>query len=158
MLLLKLVILLLISSVALGWLARHFKFPYPIALVVGGLLLGFLPKLPQFPFNPQLILVVVLPPILYQTALLTSWSDFKANIRPISLLAIGLVIATTLTVGAMLKLLVPDVPWAVAFVLGAIVSPPDAVAPRPSFPGSIYRAVSSPCWKAKAWSMTPPDW
>lgn len=128
MLLLKLVILLLISSVALGWLARHFKFPYPIALVVGGLLLGFLPKLPQFPFNPQLILVVVLPPILYQTALLTSWSDFKANIRPISLLAIGLVIATTLTVGAMLKLLVPDVPWAVAFVLGAIVSPPDAVA------------------------------
>ena len=85
MLLLKLVILLLISSVALGWLARHFKFPYPIALVVGGLLLGFLPKLPQFPFNPQLILVVVLPPILYQTALLTSWSDFKANIRPIGL-------------------------------------------------------------------------
>ena len=128
MLLLKLVILLLISSVALGWLARHFKFPYPIALVVGGLLLGFLPKLPQFPFNPQLILVVVLPPILYQTALLTSWSDFKANIRPIGLLAIGLVIVTTLAVGATLKLLVPGVPWAVAFILGAIVSPPDAVA------------------------------
>lgn len=128
MLLLKLVILLLISSVALGWLARHFKFPYPIALVVGGLLLGFLPKLPQFPFNPQLILVVVLPPILYQTALLTSWSDFKANIRPIGLLAIGLVIVTTLTVGATLKLLVPGVPWAIAFILGAIVSPPDAVA------------------------------
>lgn len=128
MLLLKLVILLLICSVAMGWLARHFKFPYPIALVVGGLLLGFLPKLPQFPFNPQLLLVVVLPPILYQAALLTSWSDFRANIRPISLLAIGLVIATTLTVGAVLKLLVPDVPWAVAFVLGAIVSPPDAVA------------------------------
>ena len=132
MLLLKLIILLLISSVALGWLARHSKVNSAKgmagALVVGGLLLGFLPKLPQFPFNPQLILVVVLPPILYQTALLTSWSDFKANIRPISLLAIGLVIATTLTVGAMLKLLVPDVPWAVAFVLGAIVSPPDAVA------------------------------
>lgn len=128
MLLLELVLLLLLCAVALGWIARHFKFPYPIALVAGGLLLGFIPKLPQFPFDPQLILVVVLPPILYQAALLTSWNDFKANIRPIGLLAIGLVIATTLAVGAALKFLVPDVPWAAAFVLGAIVSPPDAVA------------------------------
>ncbi len=128
MLLLELVLLLLLCAVALGWIARHFKFPYPIALVAGGIALGLLPKLPQFPFDPQTILVLVLPPILYQAALLTSWSDFKANIRPIGLLAIGLVIATTLAVGAALKLMVPDVPWAVAFVLGAIVSPPDAVA------------------------------
>jgi Na+/H+ antiporter len=128
MLLIELVLLLLLCAVALGWIARHFKFPYPIALVVGGLLLGLIPRLPQLPFNPQLILVLVLPPILYQTALLTSWNDFKANIRPISLLAIGLVIVTTLTVGAVFKLLVPSVPWAAAFVLGAIVSPPDAVA------------------------------
>jgi CPA1 family monovalent cation:H+ antiporter len=128
MLLLELVLLLLLCAVALGWIARHFKFPYPIALVAGGALLGLLPRLPQFPFDPQLILVVVLPPILYQAALLTSWSDFKANIRPIGLLAIGLVVATTLAVGAALKLMVPDIPWAVAFVFGAIVSPPDAVA------------------------------
>lgn len=128
MLLLELVLLLLLCAVGLGWVARHFKFPYPIALVVGGALLGFIPRLPQFPFDPQLILILVLPPILYQAALLTSWNDFKANIRPIGLLAIGLVIATTLAVGAALKLVVPDVPWAVAFVLGAIVSPPDAVA------------------------------
>lgn len=128
MLLLELVLLLLLCAVALGWIARRFKFPYPIALVVGGALLGFIPKLPQFPFDPQLILVIVLPPILYQAALLTSWNDFKANIRPIGLLAIGLVIATTLAVGAALKLMVPAVPWAAAFVLGAIVSPPDAVA------------------------------
>lgn len=128
MLLLELVLLLMICAVGLGWLARHFKFPYPIALVVGGALLGMIPKLPQFPFDPQLILVVVMPPILYQAALLTSWTDFKANIRPISLLAIGLVIATTLAVGFALKLMVPGVPWAAAFVLGAIVSPPDAVA------------------------------
>lgn len=128
MLLLELVLLLLLCAVALGWVARHFRFPYPIALVVGGAALGFVPNLPQFPFDPQLILVVVLPPILYQAALLTSWKDFKAEIRPIGLLAIGLVIATTLSVGAVLKWLVPDVPWAVAFVLGAIVSPPDAVA------------------------------
>lgn len=128
MLLLELILLLMLCAVALGWIARHFKFPYPIALVIGGLALGFIPKLPQFPFDPQLILVLVLPPILYQAALLTSWSDFKANIRPISLLAIGLVIVTTLAVGTALKFMVPEVPWAVAFVFGAIVSPPDAVA------------------------------
>ena len=128
MLLLELILLLMLSTVALGWLARHFKFPYPIAMVCGGALLGLLPRMPTFPFDPQLILVIVLPPILYQAALLTPWNDFKANIRPIGLLAIGLVIATTLAVGAAVKLLVPQIPWAAAFVLGAIVSPPDAVA------------------------------
>ena len=128
MALLELLLLLLLSSVALGWIARHFKFPYPIALVAGGAVLGLVPNLPQNAFDPQLILVAVLPPILYQAALLTSWTDFKANIRPIGLLAIGLVAVTTLAVGAALKWLVPDVPWAAAFVLGAIVSPPDAVA------------------------------
>jgi monovalent cation/hydrogen antiporter len=126
--LLELLLLLLLSAVALGWVARHFKFPYPIALVAGGAALGLVPNLPQYTFDPQLILVAVLPPILYQAALLTSWTDFKASIRPIGLLAIGLVTVTTLAVGAVLKLMVPDVPWAAAFVLGAIVSPPDAVA------------------------------
>jgi len=72
--------------------------------------------------------VLVLPPILYQAALLTSWRDFKANLRQIGLLAIGLVIVTTLAVGATLKFLIPDIPWAAAFAFGAIVSPPDAVA------------------------------
>jgi Na+/H+ antiporter len=128
MALLELLLLLLLSCVALGWVARHFQFPYPIALVAGGALLGLVPNLPEVAFDPQLILVAVLPPILYQAALLTSWTDFKANLKPIGLLAIGLVAVTTLAVGAALKLLVPDVPWAAAFVLGAIVSPPDAVA------------------------------
>ncbi|WP_374668175.1 Na+/H+ antiporter [Ramlibacter sp.] len=128
MALLELLLVLLLTAVALGWVARHFKFPYPIALLAGGMVLGLVPNLPAVAFDPQLILVVVLPPILYQAALLTSWTDFKASIRPIGLLAIGLVAATTLAVGAALKWMVPDVPWAVAFVLGAIVSPPDAVA------------------------------
>jgi CPA1 family monovalent cation:H+ antiporter len=126
--LLEIVLFLMLCAVALGWIARRLDFPYPIALVIAGAALGFLPELPQFPFDPQLILVLVLPPILYQAALLTSWRDFKANIRPIGLLAVGLVIATTLAVGAALKFVVPDIPWAAAFVLGAIVSPPDAVA------------------------------
>src|SRR5258705_5197633 len=126
--LLQIILFLMLFAVALGWVARHFKFPYPIALVIGGGLLGFFPQLPQPQFDPQLILVLVLPPILYQAALLTSWREFKSNIRPIGLLAIGLVLATTLAVGATLKLLIPDIPWAAAFVLGAIVSPPDVVA------------------------------
>jgi Na+/H+ antiporter len=125
---LQVVLFLMLFAVALGWVARHFKFPYPIALVIGGGALGFVPRLPQPEFDPQFILVLVLPPILYQAALLTSWREFKSNIRPIGLLAIGLVLATTLAVGATLKLLIPDIPWAAAFVLGAIVSPPDAVA------------------------------
>ena len=128
MLLLQVILFLLLCAVALGWVARHFNFPYPIALVIGGGALSFVPNLPQFPFDPQFILVLVLPPILYQAALLTSWRDFKANIRPIGLLAIGLVIVTTLAVGATLKLLIPECPWGAAFVLGAIISPPDAVA------------------------------
>lgn len=128
MALVELLLLLLLSSVALGWIARRFKFPYPIALVAGGAALGLIPNLPHYAFDPQLILVIVLPPILYQAALLTSWTDFKANIRPIGLLSIGLVAVTTLVVGAALKWMVPDVPWAAAFALGAIVSPPDAVA------------------------------
>jgi CPA1 family monovalent cation:H+ antiporter len=126
--LLEVVLFLLLCSVALGWVARRLNFPYPIALVIGGAALGFLPELLQFPFDPQFILVLVLPPILYQAALLTSWRDFKGSIRPIGLLAVGLVIATMLAVGAALKFVLPDIPWAVAFVLGAIVSPPDAVA------------------------------
>jgi Na+/H+ antiporter len=137
--LLEIVIFLLLCAVALGWIARRAGVPYPIALVVGGGALGFIPKLPQIEFDPQFLLVLVLPPILYQAALLTSWTDFKAHLRPIGLLAIGLVAVTTLAVGATLKLLVPDVPWAAAFVLGAIVSPPDAVAPL-----SILRRMQLP--------------
>src|SRR6185503_14482715 len=126
--LLQVVLLLLLCAVGLGWIARHFAFPYPIALVIGGGALGFLPSGPQLAFDPQLILVIVLPPILYQAALLTSWRDFKANLRPIGLLAIGLVIVTMLVVAATMRFLLPEMPWAVAFALGAIVSPPDAVA------------------------------
>src|SRR5438093_1357744 len=128
MILLEVLLFLLLCALALGWASRRLGLPYPIALVVGGGLLGFIPRLPQLDFDPQFLLVLVLPPILYQAALLTSWRDFKASLRTISLLAIGLVLATTLVVGAALKALIPEIPWAAAFVFGAIVSPPDAVA------------------------------
>jgi Na+/H+ antiporter len=126
--LLQVAVFLWLCAIALCWTARRYNFPYPIALVIGGGVLGFIPLVPQLPFDPELILVLVLPPILYQAALLTSWRDFAAGIRTISLLAIGLVAATTLAVGATLKFLAPDIPWAAAFAFGAIVSPPDAVA------------------------------
>ena len=128
MALLQIAVFLSLCAIALCWAARRFNFPYPIALVIGGGVLGFVPLVPQLPFDPEIILVLVLPPILYQAALLTSWRDFAVGIRTISLLAIGLVAATTLAVGAALKFLLPDIPWAAAFAFGAIVSPPDAVA------------------------------
>ena len=119
---------LLACAVALGWLARKLNVPYPIALVVGGAALGFLPFGPKVELEPNLVLVIILPPVLYVAALRTSWRDFKRNIRPITLLAVPLVIVTTVVVAWVMKVLVPDMPWAVAFALGAIVSPPDAVA------------------------------
>jgi len=128
MALIQVLVFLLLCSVVLGWLSRRAGVPYPIALVAGGGVLSFIPGLPQLDIDPQFLLVLVLPPILYQAALLTSWRDFRANLRPIGLFAIGLVIVTTLAVGATLKFLIPGIPWAAAFVFGAIVSPPDAVA------------------------------
>jgi CPA1 family monovalent cation:H+ antiporter len=119
---------LLACAVALGWLARKLKLPYPIALVIGGAALGFLPFAPKIELEPNLVLVTILPPVLYVAALRTSWRDFKRNIRPIALLAVPLVIVTTAAIAWVIRMLVPDMPWAVAFALGAIVSPPDAVA------------------------------
>jgi CPA1 family monovalent cation:H+ antiporter len=119
---------LLVFAIALGWLSSRTRTPFPIVLVLGGVGLGFVPGLPPVAFDPQLLLVMVLPPILYQAAFATSWRDFRANRRAIGFLAVGLVIATTLAVGSVLKWLVPDIPWAIAFAFGAIVSPPDAVA------------------------------
>ncbi|MSO77043.1 MAG: Na+/H+ antiporter [Alphaproteobacteria bacterium] len=125
--LLRIVLILLLVAAALGWIARRLRIPYPIVLVLGGLALGFVPGLPVAAFDPHLLLLLVLPPVLYQAALFTSWRDFIQLIRPISFLAVGLVLTTTLIVGAVGHYLL-GLPWPVAFVLGAIVSPPDAVA------------------------------
>ena len=76
---LEFALVVLLCAVALGWLAQRFNFPYPIALVIGGGALGFLPAMPEVPLEPDVLLSVVLPPILYQAATLTSWRDFKAN-------------------------------------------------------------------------------
>src|SRR5262245_11991231 len=78
--------------------------------------------------EPDLVLLLFLPPLLYGDAWATSWRDFRANLRPILLLAVGLVFATTLAVGVVAHAALPGLPWAVAFTLGAILSPTDAVA------------------------------
>lgn len=119
---------LLVLAALLVVLADRLALPFPIVLVVGGLALSFIPGLPVPRVNPALVFFLFLPPLLYPAALFTSWRDFRRNLRPILFLAIGLVLATMLTVAWAAHSLVAGLPWAAAFAFGAIVSPPDAVA------------------------------
>jgi CPA1 family monovalent cation:H+ antiporter len=119
---------LLVAVAGLALLARKLPIPYPILLVFGGLLLSLVPGLPQVRLDPKLVFLFFLPPLLYPAALFTPWRDFRANLRPISLLAIGLVLFTTVAVGLLAHYLIPGLPFAAGFVLGAIISPPDAIA------------------------------
>lgn len=122
------IILLFAVVLALTTIARTILIPYPILLVIGGLLLGLVPGLPAIYLDPDLVFLVFLPPILWAAAYFTSWRDFRANARPIGLLAVGLVLATTAAVAAVAHAALPGLGWAAAIALGAIVSPPDAVA------------------------------
>ncbi|HSM38689.1 MAG TPA: Na+/H+ antiporter [Candidatus Limnocylindrales bacterium] len=124
----EIVLVLLGLVAALTVTARRVGIPYPIVMTIGGLLLGLVPGLPRVELPPDIVFLVFLPPILFSAAFFTSPRDLRANARPIALLAIGLILATTLVVGLVVHWLVPDIGWAPAFALGAIVSPPDAVA------------------------------
>jgi NhaP-type Na+/H+ or K+/H+ antiporter len=119
---------LLLVVAALALLARKISVPYPILLVVGGLLLALVPGIPEIRLSPHLVFALFLPPLLYPAALFTSWRDFHANLGSIFLLAVGLVVFTTCSVGWFAHSVVVGLPLAAAFVLGAIISPPDAVA------------------------------
>ncbi|HZN50105.1 MAG TPA: cation:proton antiporter, partial [Methylomirabilota bacterium] len=125
---LEIVIALLAAVLALATVARRVLIPYPIFLVLGGLVIGLLPNVPILSLDPELVFLVILPPVLWAAAYFTSLRDFKANLRPISLLAFGLVLATTGVVAAVARLVMPGLSWPAAVALGAIVSPPDAVA------------------------------
>src|SRR5215510_12359471 len=118
---------LLLAVAVLALVARRLTIPYPILFVIGGLCLGLIPKLPKVRLDPDLIFLFVLPPLLFPAALFTSWRDFRTNRRPIALLAIGLVLFTTAAV-AWLAHYFMELPLAAGFVLGAIISPPDAIA------------------------------
>ena len=125
-----LIFVLLLSFVfGLGFIARRLLIPYPILFVIGGLLIGFISIFPtQLQLEPDLVFFVFLPPLLYIQAFFTSWRDFRFYLRPILLLAIGLVIMTTVTVAFVAHWMIPNLPLSVGFVLGAIISPPDAIA------------------------------
>src|SRR5256886_1930430 len=124
----EIILALLVAVVLLGIAARRLGVPSPVLLVIGGLVIALLPGLPPVEFEPRLIFVVFIPPLLYRAALTSSWRDLRANVRPITLLAVGLVVFTTVVVGIAAHVLAPGLPWAAAFALGALVSPPDAPA------------------------------
>lgn len=107
-------------------IANRFRLPLEVFLVIGSCIISLLPWLPNFEINPKIVFSLFLPPILFYAAYFTSWHDFKNNIRPISLLAFGLVIFTMLVVAYMAKIIFPQFTLAECFLLGAIISPTDA--------------------------------
>ena len=124
-------IALLVIAIPLVALAKRVDISYPIVLVVGGLALGFIPGLPRVQLNPDLVLLLFLPPLLYWEAITAPTDIMLENAGQIGVLAIGLVVVTTVAVAAVAHAIIPDTPWAAAFVLGAIVSPTDELAAVP---------------------------
>lgn len=135
----ELVLLLLGLVVALHLLAQKLHWPPSSALLIGGSAVAFLPSLPSTTLDPELALVLFLPPLLLDGAYSTPLGRFRQHLPGILSLAIGTVIVTTLTVGVVTHWLMPTLPWAACFTLGAIVSPPDAVSAR-----AVLKAVVLP--------------
>jgi monovalent cation/hydrogen antiporter len=134
----QLLILLLVVVAGVALAARRLKMPPAILLVLVGTALALIPGLPAMELAPEVVLLLVLPPVIYWSAVAMSWREFRFNLRPISLLAIGCVAFSTLAVAAATHWLL-RLPWPIGFVLGAIVSPPDPVAPL-----SIARRMQIP--------------
>lgn len=124
----EIVILLLAVVTALAEITDKIRIPYPILLVLAGIGIGLVPGLPVVALEPDIVFLLFLPPILYSAAWTTSWPDFKAARRPITLLAIGCVIFTMCATAWVAHFFIPGVSWTEGFVLGAIISPPDAIA------------------------------
>lgn len=129
---------LLVVLAAVAFIAARMGLPPSILLVLAGTLLALIPGLPFLELAPELVLLVILPPVIYSAAVAMSWREFRFNMRPIALFAVGGVVVTTLAVGAASHWLL-GLSWPVGFTLGAIVSPPDAVAPL-----SIVRRMHLP--------------
>ena len=126
----ELVLVLLATVLALHWAATRLGLPPSTALLVGGGALAFLPGITAISLDPELALVLFLPPLLMDGAYYTAFGRFRRHLPGILSLAVGAVVFTTLIVGIVVHLLVPALPWPACFALGAIVSPPDAVAAR----------------------------
>ena len=134
----RILVLLLVVISAVAVAARRLKTPPAVLLVLTGIGLALIPGLPRVELAPEVALLLVLPPLIYSSAVAMSWREFKFNLRPISLLAVGCVVFTTVVVAAASRWLL-GFSWPVGFVLGALVSPPDAVAPL-----SIARRMNLP--------------
>jgi Na+/H+ antiporter len=134
----QILVLLLVVIAAVGVLAARFEIPQAILLILAGVVLALTPGLPPMELAPDLVLLLVLPPLIYSASVAMSWREFRFNLRPIALLAVGCVVFTTIATAAAAHWLL-GFPWPVGFVLGAIVSPPDAVAPL-----SIARRLQLP--------------
>lgn len=128
----EIVVGLFVLTIPLVAIARRAEIPYPVVLVLGGLVLGFVPGLPRIQLQPNLVLVVFLPPLLYWESVTAPTDEMKANAAWIWSLALGLVIATTLVVALTARALIPGMEWGVAFVLGALVAPTDETASLPT--------------------------
>lgn len=124
----KIVVFIMAILISLTAIFNNRKIPLPVLLVFAGLVIGFVPQLPDLALDPDVVFVIMLPPLLYDAAAKTSWHDFRTSIRPISALAITLVFFTTVAVAVTAHYMIPGFSWPLAFVLGAVVSPPDAVA------------------------------
>jgi len=126
----ELFMILLATVVALELAARRLNLPPAAAFIIGGIAFAFIPGLPSFTLDPDLVLILFLPPLLLSSAYFTPWREFKRNLSAILQLAIGAVAFTTAVVGVITHWIEPSLPWAACFALGAIVSPPDAVAAK----------------------------
>jgi CPA1 family monovalent cation:H+ antiporter len=124
----ELLLALLVVVAVLVTISRRIRVPYPVLLLLGGLVVGLIPGIPPLQLDPDIVFLVVLPPLLYVSAFLTPIRDFRTNLKNISSLAIGLVAISAAIVAFIAMALVPGMSWPLAAALGAIVSPPDAVA------------------------------
>jgi len=125
---LLLILSLLFVVSMLSMLSKKLRISYPIFLVIAGLIISLIPDVPHITLEPELVYIIFLPPLLYAAAWNTSWNDFWHSRRAISLLAFGLVIATSLFIAFTAQLMIPGFTLALGFLLGGIISPPDAVA------------------------------
>src|ERR1700734_2997436 len=124
----QILVFLLAVNAAIAVLALRLKIVPSILLVSIGVVLALIPGLPGIEMAPEFVLLVLLPPIIYSSAVAMSWREFRFNLRLISLLALGLVLFTTAATAAAAHYLL-GLSWPLGFVLGAIISPPDALAP-----------------------------
>ena len=133
------VLLIVVAIAVLYAFSVRVGVPYPALFVLGGLALAFIPGLPRVHLEPELILLVFLPPLLFIAAIETNFRELRENVAPITRLAFGLVIFTVAVVAVVAQAVVPTMGWAAAITLGAIVAPTDAIAAT-----SVFRRIGTP--------------